>query len=175
MNNKQRHLISILLLICLMISVGGVSAGTRVEDSDICRGCHDSYKKIPSLIGKSSGEAHHMANSDYSEELYSKCKTCHTVTTQYEKDCINCHAPELKDSTTPAIPFLKSMFLPDRHHRNVGTQIGDTGEHYQCLSCHAVGYDSNGEPNGLRNWTDCGPDEFAKPTVLPAYFVCVEK
>ena len=175
MNNKQHCLILILLLSCLMSFVGGVHAVTRIKDSDICRGCHDSYKKIPSLIGKSSGEAHHSANPNYSEELYSKCKTCHTVPTQYEKDCINCHAPEHKDSTTPAVPFLKSMYLPDRHHQNVGTPIGDTGEMYRCLVCHAISYDSNGEPNGLRDWTDCGPDESAEPTMLPADFVCVEK
>jgi len=180
MNNKQDFLLSVLLLIGLMVSAGGVYA-QLIYDTDICRGCHDGYKNIPSLIGKSSGEAHHLANLDYSEVLYSKCKTCHTVTTEYEKDCINCHASYRKIDRygngypTPAIPFLLSMYLPDRHHRNVGTEIGDTGEIYKCFSCHAISFNSRGEPIGLRDWTDCGPDESAEPSVLPADFVCIKK
>ena len=176
MNNKKHRLLSALLLIGLMISVGGVHAWDREK---ACKGCHDGYKNVPFLVGKSSAAAHHPANPDKDsliyKNLYSKCKACHTTPTMYEKRCVNCHKPEIDDpsGTYPSIPFLKAVYLPNRHHDRVGKPIGDTGEVYECLSCHAVEFDVNNKPTGyVRGWSDCGSDE---PSVLPADFVCYKQ
>ena len=169
MKNKQHRLISTLLLICLMISVGVVYG--RINDPEICKGCHDGYKKIPSLVGKSSGEAHHP---NYYKNPDVECRTCHTVSTIQEKDCIRCHAPELSPyAISPNLTSLiNNEYLPDRHHRNVGTKIpGDSAANYKCMSCHYSELGPNGEVF-VGDWGKCRLDMAPK---LPADFVCVEK
>ena len=98
------------------------------------------------------------------------------------RTCKRCHKPEFYGCEDPdvlstcvqkpdGIPALLSMYLPDRHHRNVGTEIAGGPEqppfmdadkepgpdtHYKCLNCHKIAFDAEGEPVGLvQNFRNC--------------------